>query len=185
MEEDIQLVQQILAGNKQAYIDIINKYNNPLYATILRMTKNHQTAQDLVQEAFIKVYEQLGKYDQKGPFKSWLYKVAINHCLDQLRKKKVILEQVENERMINEATPEIVFLKKEKSRELERLVSCLPEDERIILLLRYANDLSYEDICRTLGISLADVRNKLHRAKKKLRNQAQKGGYFHDLSKRG
>lgn len=185
MEDDIQLVQQILAGDKQAYINIINKYNNPLYATILRMTKNHQTAQDLVQEAFIKVYEQLRKYDQKGSFKSWLYKVAINHCLDQLRKKKDILEQVENERMINDATPERVFLKKEKSRELERLVSYLPEDERLILLLRYANDLSYDDICKTLRISLADVRNKLHRAKKKLRIQAQKGGYFHDLSERG
>lgn len=183
MEEDIQLVQLILAGDKQAYIKIINKYNNPLYATILRMTKNHQTAQDLVQEAFIKVYEQLRKYDQKGSFKSWLYKVAINHCLDQLRKKKIITEQVEQEQIINDVTPEVVFLKKEKSRELERLVSYLPKEERLILLLRYANDLSYEDICTTLNISLADVRNKLYRAKKKLRNQAQKGGYFHDLSK--
>ena len=80
MEDDIQLVQQILAGDKQAYINIINRYNNPLYSTILRMTKNHQTAQDLVQEAFIKVYEQLGKYDQKGLLKvgyiKWLSIIA-------------------------------------------------------------------------------------------------------------
>lgn len=70
MEDDIQSVERILAGDKQAYIDIINQYKNPLYATILRMAKNPQTAQDLLQEAFIKVYEQLGKYDQKGSFKS-------------------------------------------------------------------------------------------------------------------
>lgn len=185
MEDDIQSVRKILAGDKQAYIDIINQYKNPLYATILRMTKNPQTAQDLLQEAFIKVYEQLRKYDQKGSFKNWLYKVTVNHCLDQLRKKNLKIEQVDEERLVNETSPEIVFLKKEKSRELERLISGLPEDERLILLLRYANDLSYEDICKTLGVSLADVRNKLHRAKKKLRNQAQKGGYFHDVSKRG
>lgn len=185
MEDDIQLVQQILKGDKQAYIKIIDKYKNPLYATILRMTKNPQTAQDLVQESFIKVYEKLGKYDQKGSFKSWLYKVAVNHCLDQFRKRNFNLEQVEEEKLINDSTPEIVFLKKEKSRELERLVSGLPADERVILLLRYANDLSYDDICKTLSISLAEVRNKLHRAKKKLRVQAQKGGYFNDLSKRG
>lgn len=185
MEDDIRYVQQVLAGDKQAYRHIINTYKNALYATILRMTKNPQMAQDLLQEAFIKVYEQLEKFDQKGPFKSWLYRVAINHCLDQFRKKSIQLEEAGESRLINNATPEIVFLKREKSRELERLIATLPEDERLILLLRYANDLSYVEICDTLRISLADVRNKLHRAKKKLRKYAQEGGYFHDLSERG
>lgn len=185
MEGDIQYVRQVLAGDKQAYTHIINTYKNPLYATILRMTKNPQIAQDFLQEVFIKVYEQLDKYDQKGPFKSWLYRVAINHCLDQFRKKSIQLEETEESRLINDTTPEIVFLKKEKSRELERLVAKLPDDERLILLLRYANELSYDEISETLSISLADVRNKLHRAKKKLRKHAQEGGYFHDLSKRG
>lgn len=87
MKDDIHYIRKVLAGDKQAYVQIINTYKNPLYATILRMTKNPQTAQDLLQEAFIKVYEQLDKYDQKGTFKNWLYRVAINHCLDQFRKK--------------------------------------------------------------------------------------------------
>ena len=185
MEDDIHYVRQVLAGDKQAYMHIINTYKNPLYATILRMTKNPQTAQDLLQEAFIKVYEQLGKYDQKGTFKSWLYRVAINHCLDQFRKKRIQLEQVKDTHLVSDTTPEVVFLKKEKSRELEQLVNALPEDERLILLLRYANELSYGEISETLCISLANVRNKLHRAKKKLRRNAQEGGYFHDLSERG
>lgn len=118
MEEDIYYVRQVLVGDKQAYVSIINKYKNALYATILRMTKNPQTAQDLLQEAFIKVYEQLGKYDQTGSFKSWLYRVAINHCLDQFRKKKILQEQVEEMDLVNETTPEIVFLKKEKAESL-------------------------------------------------------------------
>ena len=66
MQEETQWVQEVLAGNKQSYAQIINKYKNPLYATILRMTKNPHDAQDLVQEAFIKVYQQLGKYDETG-----------------------------------------------------------------------------------------------------------------------
>ena len=185
MEDDIHYVQQVLAGEKQAYKYIINTYKNALYATILRMAKNPQTAQDLLQEAFIKVYEQLGKYDQKGSFKSWLYRVAINHCLDQFRKKNIQIAQVGEIHLVSDTTPEVVFLKKEKSRELERLVNALPEDERLILLLRYANELSYGEISETLCIPLADVRNKLHRAKKKLRRHAQEGGYFHDLSERG
>ncbi len=88
MEEEQLWIQQVLAGDKQAYAHIINKYKNQLYATILRMTKNPQDAQDLVQEAFIKVYQQLDKYDEKGSFSSWMYRVAINHCMDELRKKR-------------------------------------------------------------------------------------------------
>ena len=95
MQEETQWVQEVLAGNKQSYAQIINKYKNPLYATILRMTKNPHDAQDLVQEAFIKVYQQLGKYDETGSFSSWMYRVAINHCMDEFRKKRYKMKQVE------------------------------------------------------------------------------------------
>ena len=79
MEEERQWTEEVLSGNKQAYAKIINKYKNPLYATILRMTGNEQDAVDLVQESFIKIYRQLGKFDGKGSFSSWMYRVAINH----------------------------------------------------------------------------------------------------------
>ena len=88
MEEEQLWIQQVLAGDKQAYAHIINKYKNQLYGTILRMTKNPQDAQDLVQDAFIKVYRNLDKYDASGSFSSWLYRVAINHCMDEFRKKR-------------------------------------------------------------------------------------------------
>lgn len=185
MDEDIRYVRQVLAGEKRGYIHIINKYKNPLYATILRMTKNPQFAEDLLQEAFIKVYEQLGKYDQKGSFKSWLYRVAINHCLDQLRKKSFQTEEIDDTKLRNHETPEVVLLQNEKSREIEKMVSILPEDERMILMLRYANELSYDEISEVLSVTITDVRNKLHRAKKKLRKNVQKGGYFYEVSERG
>jgi RNA polymerase sigma-70 factor (ECF subfamily) len=94
MEEELQWIQAVLSGDKQAYAHIINKYKNQLYGTILRMTKNPQDAQDLVQEAFIKVYHQLGKFDGKGSFSSWLYRVAINHCMDEFRKKRYQMKQL-------------------------------------------------------------------------------------------
>lgn len=185
MEDELQWVQEVLSGNKQAYAHIINKYKNQLYATILRMTKNPQDAQDLVQEAFIKVYNQLGKYDQKGPFSSWMYRVAINHCMDEFRKKHYQMKQVEvnDEKVINPNHPEIIFLKKEKRRQLERLIGTLPEDERMIILLRYVNELSYDEISDLAEIPLSQVRNKLHRAKKKMRDTVKReGGYFHGMS---
>jgi RNA polymerase sigma-70 factor (ECF subfamily) len=78
----------------------------------------------------------------------------------------------------------VIFLKKEKNRQLEKLIGGLPEDERMILLLRYVNEQSYNEISEFMRLSLATVRNKLHRAKKKLREtiKEEKGGYFHEMS---
>lgn len=185
MEEEQQWIKDVLSGNKQAYAHIINKYKNPLYATILRMTKNPQDAQDLVQEAFIKVYYQLGKYNGKGSFSSWLYRVAINHCMDEFRKKRYKMKQIEfsEDQVLNPNHPEVIFMKKEKNRQLEKIIGTLPEDERMIILLRYVNELSYSDIGELVQLPVSSVRNKLHRAKKKLRDiSKQKGGYFCELS---
>jgi RNA polymerase sigma-70 factor (ECF subfamily) len=185
MADEHQWVQEVLSGNKQAYAHIINKYKNQLYATILRMTKNPEDAQDLVQEAFIKVYNQLRRFDGKGSFSSWMYRVAINHCMDEFRKKRYQMKQIEvnEDKIINPNHPEIIFLKKEKSRQLERLIGTLPEDERMIILLRYVNELSYDEICNLIDVPLSQVRNKLHRAKKKMRDTVKReGGYFHELS---
>jgi len=185
MQEETQWVQEVLAGNKQSYAHIINKYKNPLYATILRMTKNPHDAQDLVQEAFIKVYQQLGKYDETGSFSSWMYRVVINHCLDEFRKKRYKMKQVEIDEglMVSADTPELIFFKNEESRRLERLIATLPEDERVIILLRYINELSYEEIGELVDAPLTTVRNKLHRAKKKMRETVKReGGNFHEVS---
>lgn len=185
MEEELQWIQEVLSGNKQSYAHIINKYKNLLYATVLRMTKNPQIAQDLVQESFIKVYHQLGKFDNKGSFSSWIYRVTINHCMDEFRKKSYQMKQTEitEERVADSIHPEVILLKKEKSRQLERLIATLPEDERLIILLRYVNELSYEEISDLVEVPLSGVRNKLHRAKKKMRETVNReGGYFYELS---
>ncbi|PLR92539.1 RNA polymerase sigma factor [Bacillus sp. T33-2] len=185
MEEEQQWIREVLSGNKQAYANIINKYKNKLYATILRMTKNPQDAQDLVQDAFIKVYHQLGKYDEKGSFSSWIYRVAINHCMDEFRKKRYKMKQIEMsyEKVVNPDHPEVIFLKKEKQRQLERLIATLPEDERMIILLRFVNELSYNEISELAGVPLSQVRIKLHRAKNKMRETVKReGGYFDELS---
>lgn len=185
MEEELQWIQDVLAGNKQAYTHIINKYKNKLYATILRMTRDPQDASDLVQEAFIKIYEQLGKYDGKGSFSSWIYRVAFNHCMDEFRKKSYQMKRVEiNEELMEDPKhPEVIFLKKENARQLERLISTLAEDERIIILLRYVNELSYDEISELVDVPVSTVRNKLHRAKKKMRETVKReGGYFYEVS---
>lgn len=185
MQEEIEWIREVKAGNKQAYGQIINKYKDSLYATVLRMAKNPQDAQDLVQEAFIKAYYQLDKYDEKGSFSGWIYRVTFNHCMDEFRKKRYQVKHVElNEQTLqSDNIPEVIFLKKEKERQLERLISMLPDDERMIILLRYVNEFSYIEISELLHTPISTVRNKLHRAKKKMRKLVEdEGGYFHEVS---
>lgn len=183
MEEELKWIEEVLNGNKESYAHIINKYKNPLYGTILRMTKNPHDAQDLVQEAFIKVYERLDQYETTGSFSSWLYRVVINHCMDQFRKKRLKKNEIDEEFIQDDRHPEVIFLKQEKSRQLERLIGLLPEDERMIILLRYGHELSYVEISEIVNCPLSTVRNKLHRAKKKMRNIVKRErGDFYDVS---
>ena len=91
--------------------------------------------------------------------------------------------EINEEKVVNPNHPEVIFLKKEKNRQLERLIAALPEDERMIILLRYVNELSYSEISELSELPVSSVRNKLHRAKKKMRDSVKReGGYFHELS---
>ncbi|MFD2444743.1 RNA polymerase sigma factor [Bacillus sp. CGMCC 1.16607] len=183
-QDELQWIKEVLEGDKQSYANIIDRYKNQLYATILRMTSNSQDAQDLVQEAFIKVYYQLAKYDGKGSFAGWLKRVAINHCIDEFRKNHQLRKQVNiNEYIIeNPNHPEIILLKKEEERQIKSLIHTLPEEERMIILLRFVNELSYEEISELLGITVSNVGIKLYRAKKKMRVLIKnEGGYIHEV----
>ncbi|WP_223491383.1 RNA polymerase sigma factor [Sutcliffiella horikoshii] len=182
-QDDFYFVEQVLAGNKQAFAFIINRYKNRLYAMVLRMVKNSEEAKDLVQECFIKVYGQLDKYERKGSFASWLYRVSVNHCMDTFRKKQLHTVEYSDETGGGSLTPEVIYLQKEKYKQLESLLATLKKEDRLIVLLKYTNDLSYEEIGAILDIPIHTVANKIHRAKNQMRKKVQqeKGGYFHEM----
>jgi len=182
-QDDMYFVEQVLAGNKQAFAFIINRYKNRIYAVVLRMVKNPEDAKDLVQECFIKVYGQLDKYDRKGSFASWIYRVSVNHCMDTFRKKQPHTVEYSDETGGGTLTPEVIYLQKEKYKQLENLLSSLKKEDRLIVLLKYTNDLSYEDIGELLDIPVHTVANRIHRAKNQMRKsmQQEKGGYFHEM----
>jgi len=182
-QDDIYFVEQVLAGNKQAFAFIINRYKNRIYAMVLRMVKEPEDAKDLVQECIIKVYGQLDKYDRKGSFASWLYRVSVNHCMDTFRKKEFHTVEYSDEREVRNLTPEVIYLQKERFKQLEILLATLKKEDRLIVLLKYTNDLSYEEIGDILDIPVHTVANKIHRAKNQMRKKVQQeeGGYFHEM----
>lgn len=179
---DIKLaVQNVQSGKQTDYSYIVKYYENKIYTTVFRLVRQHDTAQDLVQEIFIKVFYNLHKYKAVGSFNAWLYRIVVNQCYDYLRKqpKQPLHGEIES---IEIQSPENKILQKEQLQQLDQLLHHLDKTEYFILLLRYVNELSYDEISEVLQIPLNEVRNKLHRSKRKLRQLATtKGGYFHEM----
>lgn len=179
---DIELaVQNVQSGQEADYSYIVKYYENKIYTTVFRLVRQQDIAQDLVQEIFIKVFYNLHKYRAAGSFNAWLYRIVVNQCYDYLRKqpKQPVLEDIE---FIEKQYPEKMILQKEQLHQLDQLLHQLDKTEYFILLLRYVNELRYDEISEVLQIPLNEVRNKLHRSKRKLRQLATiKGGYFHEM----
>jgi len=172
MREDSYYVERALNGDLDAFDVLVRKYSNRVYAILLRMLQDPEEAKDLTQEVMIKVYHKLSNFDQKRRFSAWLYQIAVNQCLDELRKKKRRKwVSIHDSLASGTPGPEEEVMAKEKWRCLMSELTRLPENYRLVFLLRYVDDLSYQEIGEVLGISSTDVRNWLYRAKQKLKVQ--------------
>ncbi|MCM3591553.1 sigma-70 family RNA polymerase sigma factor [Brevibacillus borstelensis] len=170
MQEEWELIEQLRRGNKQAYTEIVERYKGKIYAFLYRMIGHSQDAQDLTQEVFIKAYCKIGDYRPDFRFSAWLFRIAANHCLDELRKRKRLpVTTAEESELVHENTPERILLAKEQHEVLHEKLLALEDDHRVILLLRYVEQLSYKEIAEVLSIPVTTVQMRIFRAHKKLR----------------
>lgn len=183
--QDVALVRQVLAGDKRSFAQLVDTHKNKIYGLFRGLGASPQDAQDYTQEAFLKAYRKLASFREEASFASWLYAIAVNVMKDAGRRKKP--DPVEDEVLIRAQhhaaeTPESAYLRKETGGEVQRLLQELPDQYRIVLLLRYTNELSYDEIADIAGIEVNQVRNRLHRAKKSLRKKfKEKEGMVHDM----
>lgn len=172
MDEDQDWVLQVINGNKQAYTHLICKYKDRIYNVLYRMVQSKEEAKDLTQECFIKAFQKLASYDRNRKFYPWLCRIAVNLCIDVRKSQKlqtVDILEIDPLSISNEQTPESIYIQKELASEMREMLDDLPESYRLVLLLRYNNDLSYQEISDILGIPISTIQVKLHRAKQKLR----------------
>lgn len=175
VEEQIderQVIAEILEGNREAFALLVNKYKSSLYRLLLGMGASRQDAQDLAQEAFIKAYQKLPDHNNQSTFAAWLYAIAINRFKDMNRRKKVGFAALPL--LVNRApspSPEEQYMRKEAELEWHKQLLRLPDRYRVVVLLRYVNELSYDEISEITGLSLHQVKNRLHRSRQKLKKQ--------------
>lgn len=166
LTDDHSIVEAVLNGNKQAYADIVRRYQNKLYGLFRKMGSSEADAQDLTQETLLKAYHKLAAHNPEQSFAGWIYTIAVNLQKDRgSRKKPDLVHEDSYER----ETPESKLLQKELRSELDCLLEALPEHYRLVLILRYTNQLSHKEIADITGMSVRQVTNAVFRAKINLR----------------
>jgi len=176
--EDKALIEEARNGSHEAFEAIVKRYEKKVFHLAYGFVRDRAAADDLAQEIFVKVYFSLSKFHFKSEFGTWLYRIAVNHIKDHLRKvsrrKEVSLEEFEN------APPVADDQVKEREREQDddlkkkavfRVLETLPQKYQVILTLRDVKGFSYEEITRILKISPGTVDSRLHRARKMLRKK--------------
>lgn len=179
-EEDERLVQQAQGGDRQAFAALVEKHTRLVYSLCLRMVANSADAEDLTQETFLRLFSSLGQYRLGSGLRPWLCRIAINRCLDALRKKRRRLQMVpldggssaqseELNRPSDEPSPERAYVRWEQRQAVLEAVSSLPPEYRAVVVLRYQEDMAYQEIAAALGVPVTTVETRLFRAKRMLR----------------
>jgi len=178
---DLELIKIILKGDVERYGELMRLYHQKVLGYCLSMLHNRSEAEDAAQDIFTKVYHNLKKFEGNSSFSTWLYRITTNHCLDILRKRNrrrtVSLEAlVESEGDRIEAlfaTSRTALPALESKDMTDKILSALPEDYRVILTMREAQGLEYQEIADSLECSLDAVKGRLSRARKMLAEHLQ------------
>ena len=182
---DGELVKSALAGREAGFEELVRRYQRPIAAYVYRMVGDYDSALDLTQEVFIKVYNSLARYRSEFKFSTWIYKIAHNAAIDHLRRHAVrgqalvAGEDCERREVALKSlrlTPEQESEKKERCSEIEAVVQTLPAGYRELIVLRHSHDLSYDEIAEVTGLPLGTVKNRLFRAREAMRDQLLERG---------
>ncbi len=184
MDDDKQLIQKTLTGEKKAFEMIILKYQQPLINYIGRTLGNYEMALEFSQEVFIKTYSSLHTYQPRYKFSTWLFKIASNYIIDYWRKKKIDAFSIDQQDTDQQRIPPIQIPAKEipvcRNYELEDLagkidqaLQSLPPAFRELFIWRHVNDLSYEEMAEIKDLPVGTVKNRVFQAKELIRRKLE------------
>lgn len=176
MEEDFQLLERFAVGDREAFNDLVLKYQKPLFSLIYRMVSNQEDAADILQKTFVKAFTGLDKFERRSSFKTWLYQIAINLAKnlyrDRSRTAYVSLDEITIKK--DPKTLE-TLIKKEERKRLRAAFAGLPEKQRITVMLRVQEQKSFEEIAEIMECSIGTAKANFHHGVQKLKNALREG----------
>lgn len=184
---DRMAVQAALHGNQAAFADLVTRYQTAVYNMAYRMLGDPTEAEDAAQEVFVRAWNQLHTFQLDRRFSTWLLSIASHYCIDLLRRRKPYapLDDVALFVPSDDPQPEELALRTEQSEMVQRLLNTLPDKYRSVTVLRYYNDLSYDEIAKATGLTESAVKTQLHRARKMLADQLVGAGANSSTSTKG
>jgi len=186
---DTRLVKLARKGDQGAFAELVDLYKDKIFHLGYRMLSNRHEAEDIVQETFLRVYKNFNRYDEKQKFSTWIYRIATNLCIDRLRKRKPNYyldagmndqEGVDGYALIpgDERTPESEYLLSETQATIHQAIEGLPAKYKSVIVLRYLQDLSLQEIGDVLDMPVTTVKTRVHRGREFLRKKLENKAVF-------
>lgn len=174
------LIRAAQSGDRDALITLLRDIEQHVYKTAYYILNNEQDALDAAQEALIRIYTKINSYEEKAQFKTWVQRIVTNICIDKFRRTKSTVS-IEEHEMVFEGRQDVEHevMLTYVSQDVQEAISQLPEHHRTVIVLRYLQELSYNEIADCLDLPLNTVKSYLFRARQQLQNllqEYQKGG---------
>ena len=182
MEPTVAEIRQAQRGSVAAFEKIVNHYSTKIYNFAYRFIYDHEEARDLAQEVFLRLYTNLRQFDLKRPFRPWLYRLAANTCINATRSRRRRIHLGEQEILERHAggsrdsDPAGTAEVRDDVALMQQAVAELPQDYRVVVVLRYLEDMSCEDVAKTLDLPVGTVKTWLYRAREILKRKLKDEG---------
>lgn len=185
---DHELVALAQKGNEKAYRELLGRYQRPVFSLIYRMLRDREQSEDLAQETFVRVFNNIDRYDPKYKFSSWIFKIATNLTIDHIRKKEVATVSIDGSRYAvtadeieastitvasGDENPEELLEAKELGESIEQAIGALRAEYRTAILLRHVEGREYQEIADIMSLPLGTVKTFIHRARHELREKLE------------
>ena len=185
--DEADIIGRVLGGDREAFADLVEAYKGPVFRLAFRMTGSAQDADDLSQQIFLRAFETLGRFRRGERFFPWLYTVALNVIRSHLRRSKALPEagtghgapEAEDPR----GNPADAAAGRERSRRIQGYLMRLPPAVREVMILRFYEGMSFEDIAALTGASLSSAKMKVYRGLGKIRVMMDEDGFPDDESR--
>jgi RNA polymerase sigma-70 factor, ECF subfamily len=177
--DDNRLITECLEGNAAAFGELVSRYQDRLFNTVLRLTDNAEDARDVVQEAFLHAYQSLHSFKGDSLFFTWLYRIAVNTAISMKRKQRVVYRMqptgeggatLEPADPAESSRPGHAIEMAEEERRVHDALAKLSAEHRSVLVMKDMEGMKYEEMAETLGVPVGTIRSRLHRARLEIRD---------------
>jgi RNA polymerase sigma-70 factor (ECF subfamily) len=186
LDEDQVLIKKTLKGSKRAFEELMRKYDKKIFSFVVRMVRNEEVAVDLTQDFFIKIFTVMDKYNFEYKFSTWAYRICYNLVIDHIRKNQAQVDSLDDESVsprdmlgsenVSKDDGFKTLARAETRDYVWRVVDQIPLKFRELILLRYIQDLKYEEIAEITSLPVGTVKNRIFKAKEILKQEMEKDG---------